>query len=190
MKKLLVVLLAFAAPATAFAGVGATAHLATVNDGTAWAPSLDFRYSGFLVQLDVLNLIGGLPAPDKDAATASWLQDLPHDQLNFGLAGSYVVLKKKCMPDIEGVFMPGLEFRYFGYIGDTGKQYSDAKLTGGGVHALLEGRFGMEMKQGAGFGVYVVPQLGISSIPAIGLKDSKIALVYGGGVEVSAWFLK
>ena len=188
MNKLLAALLALVLPSTAFAGVGATAHLSSLNDGTTMAPTLDYRAKGFLIQVDVLTLLGSVGGDNDDHVLSA--MGIEHDALNLGLVGSYVVMKKKCMPDIEGVWMPGLDIRYKGYIGDTGKGFSDAELQAGGFHAVLESRLGMEMKNGAGFGVYVVPKFGLSTIRSIGAKDSTITATYGGGIEVSAWFNK
>lgn len=190
MKKLIAALVVSAVPSVAWAGVGATAHLTSMNDGTTFAPTIDYRVSGFLAQVDVLSLLGALPANNEDKAGDDFF---PHDLLNFGLSASYVVVKKQCMPEIEGVFMPGVDFRYVGLIGDTGDAAKDAKIQTGGVNFSAKGRLGMEMKKGAGFGVYVVPKLGVSSVPGVGAvaeDKSSVNITYGGGIEVSAWFNK
>jgi hypothetical protein len=190
MKKLLCAALLAALPSTAFAGVGATAHLSSMNDGTSWAPTIDYRAKGFLVQLDALSLLGTPFANNEDKTGDDFF---PHDQLNFGVSASYAVLKKQCAPEIEGVFMPGLDIRYIGYIGDTGEALNDAEMQSGGANISVKGRFGMEMKKGAGFGVYVVPKLGVSSVPGIAVvaaDKSAMNVTYGGGIEVSAWFNK
>lgn len=188
MNKLLVSLLALVLPTTAFAGVGATAHLSSLNDGTSWAPSLDYRAKGFLVQVDVLSFLANI-GPDNDDNVLSAI-GVEHDLLNLGVAASYVVVKKKCMENIEGVWMPGLDVRYQGYIGEVGEALSDGDLQSGGFHAVMESRLGMEMKNGAGFGVYVVPKFGLSTIRSAGQQDSTLTATYGGGLEVSAWFNK
>lgn len=190
MKKLLAAIVLGALPSAAFAGVGATAHLGAMNDGTTWAPTIDYRAKGLLIQADLLTFVGNIGANNEDKVG----DDLYlHDKLDLGLAASYAVLKKKCMEDVEGVWMPGLEFRYVGFIGDTGEALGDAEFQSGAVNVSIKSRMGMEMKKGAGFGVYVVPKMGISTVNTIGLiPDEEVTLnfTYGGGIEVSAWFNK
>ena len=83
-----------------------------------------------------------------------------------------VEVRIKCAPEVEGVFMPGVGFR----VADTGKI---------GFNAMVKARFGAEMKKGVGFGVYVVPAVGITT-----LSTGSITPNYGGGVEFSAWFVE
>jgi hypothetical protein len=155
MKKLLA--LAFLlAPTSAFAGFGSTAHMTGVSDGTAWlAPSLDWRAKGLLFQVHLLDTL----------ASTSQGGDFA---LDLGLDVTGVAVKKKCAPEVEGVIMPGASLRVANY-GDFG------------VDVLAEARMGAEMKKGFGFGIYVVPQLGVSTLQG----DFHVA--YGGGLQISAW---
>lgn len=145
------------APTPAQAGVGFSAGGYAYTDGTSFAPSIDYRAKGLLVQVHLLDLLGG-PAVGGSFA------------LNTGADITYVVVKKKCAPEVEGVFMPGVGFRV-------------ADLGDIGFNAMAKARFGAEMKKGIGFGMYVVPAVGISNL------YGKITPNYGGGVEVSAWFV-
>ncbi len=169
-------LLAALAPTHAFAGFGATAQLGGLSDGTAWAPSLDWRASGITFNLQAIDTIGGLGS----------------DQLNLGAGITFVALKRQIAPEVEGTMAPGARLRYFGFMGDLGEALDDAKMQSGGFNAVAQLRTGMEMKKGMGFGVYVVPMLGVTNLPGLGqvkASKSEISLAYGGGVEVSAWLL-
>lgn len=147
-------------PRPAQAGVGFTAGGYSYTDGTSFVPSLDYRVSGVLIQLHLLDLLAG---PATTGAFA----------LNTGADISYSVIHKKCAPEVEGVFMPGVGFR----VADTGANT--------GFNAMAKVRFGAEMKKGIGFGMYVVPAVGISNI-----TSGTIRANYGGGIEVSAWFVE
>lgn len=175
-KKLIgiVLLAAASAPGAAFAGVGATAALGGLSDGTTWAPSIDYRSHGMHFSLQAIDLIGALP----------------DDQINLGAGFAINAVKRQVAPEVEGVVMPGIRLRYFAITGDPGDALDKAKMSTSGFHGVAEVRMGMEMKKGMGFGVYVVPQLGASTIRDVGTtlaKDSEIGLTYGGSVEVSAW---
>ena len=180
MFKKITGLLAFAAtlaPGMAHAGFGATASLGGLTDGTSWAPSLDWRAKGYAFNLQLVDTIGGVTS----------------DQLNLGAGFSGIAGKRKIGDNIEGVIMPGGRVRYMQYIGDTGDALSKSKVQASGFNVDAEFRMGMEMKEKMGFGVYVVPQLGVSNLWGLGLSpedDSEMRLTYGGGVEVSAWFLE
>ena len=145
-------------PSTAHAGVGFSAGGFAYTDGTSFAPSIDYRVKGLLVQVHLLDLLSGPATGGKFA-------------VNTGADITYVVVKKKCAPEVEGVFMPGIGFR----VAATGDI---------GFNAMAKARFGAEMKKGIGFGMYVVPALGVSNL------YGKITPNYGGGVEVSAWFVE
>lgn len=160
MKKLLataaLAALSFLVAPKAEAGVGMTANLGGWTDGTYWLPSIDYRAKGLLVQVHALDLINGI----KGGGFA----------LNTGADVTYVVVKKQIAPEIEGVLMPGAGIRVVDQ-GDIGFNF------------MAQARMGMEMKKGMGFGVYVVPGLGISNI---GTGD--IGVATGGGVQISSWF--
>jgi hypothetical protein len=172
----LTALLAALTPASALAGFGATAQLGGMSGGTSWAPSLDWRASGVTFSLQAIDTIGGLGS----------------DQLNLGAGITFVAIKRQIAPEVEGTVAPGARLRYFGFMGDLGEALDDAKMQSGGFNGLAQLRMGMEMKKGMGFGVYVVPMLGVTNLPGLGtVKASKaeISLAWGGGVEVSAWLL-
>jgi hypothetical protein len=171
-----VALLALALPSSALAGFGATANLTGLSDGTGWAPSIDYRSKGFHLQVQALDLIGGLP----------------NDTLNLGVGFQMIAAKREIAQEVEGTVMPGGRARYYSITGDSGDALSKADLANGGFNLTGEVKMGMEMKKGMGFGIYVVPEVGVSNIPGIGAKadDQEITLIYGGGLEVSAWFLK
>lgn len=156
MKKLLALVL-LALPGSALAGIGTTAHLTTLTDGTLWVPSLDYRASGVSVQLHLLDTLRAT-ATGEDFA------------LDTGVDVTYAVVKKKVAPEIEGIIAPGVGVRLANY-GDFG------------FNLVAQTRFGMEMKQGMGFGVYVVPMAGVSNL------SGKTGVVYGGGVQISAWLV-
>jgi hypothetical protein len=165
------------AAAPAQAGFGATAFLAPdfgSNDLGApmWAPSVDYRFNGLLFQLPALNLIGGLT----------------NKHLDLGLAFSGIVAKGQMGTDFDGVFFLGGNARYFAP--------TDAKIKNASAfEVMLKARLGMEVKKnkegrGMGFGVYVVPRLGISTFADSKAETAKreLGLGWGGGLELSTWF--
>ena len=174
MKKFLALAL-LAAPASAFAGIGSTAHLTFLSDGTGWAPSLDWRAKGVHVNVQVIDLLDGLG----------------DDELDVGAGFAMVAAKRAISPQVEGTASPGLALRYYSINGDGGDAMEKAKLQRSGFNLVAQARIGMEMKDKMGFGVYVVPQIGVTNLKTFGGKDdeSEIKLVGGGGLEVSAWFM-
>jgi hypothetical protein len=168
MKKLLGSLLAFVAlgSAPAFAGVGSTAYLQSMNDGTTWYPSLDIHTEGWLVQIHLLDVLS-VAGPTKD--------------INFGADVTKVALKRKVGNDIDGVIAPGVGFRL-----DAPTSFKNA-----GFNAVLQARMGAEVKQGMGIGLYVVPELGISNLASVSATGKRqIGVTYGGGLQVSVWTKK
>lgn len=167
MKQLLIILAALVTtagsllPGAAHAGVGTSAGTGGYLDGTAYFPTLDYRAGGVLVQIHVLDQLQ--PFTSKGSF-----------YLNTGADVTYVAIKKKVGPEVEGVFMPGGGLR----VADQGDLH---------FNLMAEARMGAEMKQGMGFGMYIVPALGLSSINS---TDNKIHLNYGGALQVSAWFVK
>ncbi len=170
MKKTLIVALASLAVASpAFAGFGSTGSLplggsgATASlGGLTGAPTLDYRAKGWVVQAPILDILGS--ALDKDEKGETVVGT------DLGLAVSYAVHKKMIAEETEGVLMPGAHFTH------------TAMGNAFGVHARLGG----EMKKGAGFGLYVVPKLGVF-MPEGG---GDTAITTGGVLEFSAWFAK
>lgn len=166
MKTLLgwIALAALALPAQALAGVGATAHLGGLSDGSTKAPTLDYRTHGWLIQLDVLDLVGYLPS----------------DQMDVQIDVTKNVLKKKkddVGKQVEGVFMPGAGFRVVNW----------SKLDETRYNFVVESRLGAEMKNDVGFGMYVVPMIGVGNIGGLTTGSDKMSVAWGGGLQVSAW---
>jgi hypothetical protein len=150
-----------ASTSPAWAGTGATAYVGGYADGTRWNPSLDYRAKGILVQLHVLDWV--------QAPGASGYDFVP----NAGVDVTGVAIKKKVGPDVEGVWMPGGGVRIQSYGGTLS------------WNAMAQARFGAEMKQGMGIGVYVVPAVGVTNF-----LTGDVGFNYGGSLQVSAWFLK
>ena len=159
MHKLLATLaLSLAVATPAYAGIGASAYVGGTNDGGTMgilAPTLDYRGGGILGQLHILDLIG----------------ELPNERLEFGLDVSGVVVRRKIGTDIEGVIMPG----------GTLNLNSPTSFKDPSWQILAQTRFGAEMKQGMGFGIYVVPQIGVSNF------TGDVGLSYGGTLQFSTW---
>lgn len=164
MKKLLALAALVLSSSPAHAGVGSTAFLGATSDGTAWAPSLDIRSEGWLVQIHALDLIGMLPSK----------------YINVGLDVSKIAVKRKVGEEVEGVFMPGASVRFLADTGFASKNFN----------VLAEARLGAEMKQGMGFGLYVVPQIGVGNLASVGNPGGDFGLVYGGSLQASVWFKK
>ncbi|MBM4392921.1 MAG: hypothetical protein FJ090_17485, partial [Deltaproteobacteria bacterium] len=116
---------------------------------------------------------------------------LGDDVLNLGAGFAMVAAKRTITPQVEGTVSPGLALRYYSINGDAGDAMEKADKQRSGFNLVGQFRMGMEMKEKMGFGVYVVPQLGVTNLKTMGGKedDSEIKLVGGGGLEVSAWFL-
>jgi hypothetical protein len=160
VRKLLLsaLVLAALAPAPAFAGIGTTAYMGGYTDGTTWIPSLDIRNSGVLVQIHLLDQL--IPFTQGGGGFV----------FNTGVDVTTIALKKKVAPDVEGVIMPGGGIRLAG------------PTDGLAWNVMAEARMGMEMKQGAGFGVYVVPALGVTN----GVTGD-VGLNVGGTMQVEFW---
>lgn len=173
LKMFALVGLMAASAAPAHAGFGATAYLTSASNlgggigAPMWAPSLDYRFKGLLFQLPALNLIGGFAS----------------QHLDVGLAFSGQLAKGEITGNADGIFMLGGDVRYYAPTGSAAKNSS-------GFELMLKGRLGAEMRKKMGFGIYVVPELGISNFvdgnPKTSARDLGIA--WGGGLEVSAWF--
>lgn len=159
MVRHIAALAALLAASPAWAGIGTTASTGASTDGTTWLPSLDYRGGGWLVQVHALDLLGALP----------------NKAINTGVDVTTVAVKRKVATDVEGVVMPGLGGRF----------YADTAFEDVGFNIVGQARIGAEIKQGMGFGVYVVPQLGVTN-----LETGTIGLAVGGGLQVSAWFAK
>jgi hypothetical protein len=130
----------------------------TATLGSPMAPTFDYRANGIVVQLPLLHIVGDL---------ASGVEGGP----DLGVTASKILHSRKIAEETEGVFMPGLGLM----------------KTRAGTDIHLQARVGGEMKKGAGFGLYVVPQLGYFMSSVDGVDG---AVTTGGTVEFSAWFAK
>jgi hypothetical protein len=152
--------------ADAQAAVGFTAHQ-TWDYGTHGffsspftKPTLDYMSEGLVVQGDVLELLSGAS----------------NSTLNLGVNIYKTVQKKKVTEDINGVLQPGAKINIV-----SGPDFD----VGGGSLALIgSARLGAQAAKGVGFGMYVVPDIGVAK------TGDEIELVVGGGVQVSAWLKK
>lgn len=158
MKKLVVALAALAFAAPAHAGMGLTANMSGLSDGTYWAPSLDYRSGGWLVQMHVLDLVG----------------NVTNKTVNLGVDVTKITQKEKIAEDIEGVLMLGGGARVL-----TNTDFDPLMFN-----LVGEARMGAERKKKAGIGIYVVPMIGLTNIPT---ASEEIDLTYGGGVQISTW---
>lgn len=136
MRPLLALLLLL--PAPALAGVGVTASVGGDYDGTAWAPSLDWREGRLLVQLHLL---------DQLAPMASGVGLYPRT----GLDVAWGLVHTPVTDELDGVVMPGVAVRIDG-AGPVG------------WNAGVEARAGVELHRRMGMGVYVVPKLGVTTL--------------------------
>jgi hypothetical protein len=144
-------------------------------------PTFDIKTDGWTLQFDALETIASLTRKeftnDGDEAMG----------LHFG-AGVYKTTVKKDVKgdkdggNIQGVIQPGGQLTL-----DTNSGFSH--LNG----AVLAGvRIGAQAAKGMGFGMYVVPQLGLASVrdltpDSTDPTNSTIGLAVGGQLQVSVW---
>lgn len=152
-----------ASPAAHAVGFGSTAAVGTggwqlgpfdLALGLGFAPTLDLHADPVLVQIHVLEFTEALIDDDDVYLGANVLFDA-HDA---PLGGQWL-----------GVVQPGGGFDLYS-AGDTA-----VAITG-------QCRLGAQTQDGAGFGVYVVPEVGL------GLSDGDADWIAGGTLQVSAWF--
>ncbi|MEL6345010.1 MAG: hypothetical protein AAFV53_17965 [Myxococcota bacterium] len=182
MKRLLPVALGallFALPQTAEAGFGLTAQIASVENATASSgtiytnrqhryPTLDYKSGRFLLQVAALDLINSIGFEDN---------------LLFGVNGFYQMRKAPMSETVTGVTQLGATFDY-DQIGE------DTNFT----TIQFAGRMGAQVNKKMGFGIYIVPQIGVTLASdeffISGPSDdstSNLSLAVGGQVQVSVW---
>ncbi|MCK6506429.1 hypothetical protein L6R53_24155 [Myxococcota bacterium] len=169
MKRILASLALLAAPMTASAGVGFTAHQtwdhATrthAGTGSGWGtrldlPTLDIVNEGLVIQLGALDLV----------------EALTYETVDLNVSVFKTVKSGPVNGDWKGVLQPGgtLEFNSSG-----GFNFDPMWIA-----AIGKARMGFQKAEDFGFGLYVVPGLGI----AYGADE--IDLAVSGGLQVSAW---
>lgn len=155
------------------AGIGTTAYLSSSSDGTTWVPSVDIRTDGVLLQIHAIDFVGDLALGDATVLPSGKTEVTRY--LNVGGDLSRVVTRKSVgVDDVDGVVMPGLAVRL----------NADTGFESVGFSGRIFTRMGAEMKKGMGFGIYVVPEIGVGNLAG------SFGLVYGGGLQVSAWLKK
>jgi hypothetical protein len=155
-----------AASSTAHAAVGFTAHQ-TWDYGTHGfyaspfvLPTLDYASDGLILQAHVLELLAGAS----------------NSTLDLGVNLYKTVSKKKVTDDINGVLQAGAKLNV--------ASGADFDVANGSLGLILSARLGAQASKGIGFGMYVVPDLGVAK------TGDEIELVVGGGLQVSAWMKK
>ena len=171
MKRLLAVALlaAASAPMTAHAGFGVSGTLGTIENSTKtkyftaqhYYPTLDYKAGEILVQVAVLDLINSLG---------------PEDDLLFGLNGYYQVRKGAVTEDIMGVAQIGASLDY-------DKVTEDVAFT----TVMLSGRMGAQAVKKMGFGIYIVPEIGVNLVNDDNVREDSMELAVGGQVQISTW---
>ncbi|MCB9777107.1 MAG: hypothetical protein H6742_00920 [Alphaproteobacteria bacterium] len=161
MKRTLAALALLAAPMTASAGVGFTAHVENNYSTRGYyysamnLPSLDITNQGLVIQLYALDLIEGLT----------------FEQVHLGGAVYKTVKSGEITGDWKGVLQPGGKLDF---VTNFDFDPINIGLTG-------QARMGMQKAGDFGFGVYVVPGLGF------GYVADEPELMVSGGVQLAAW---
>ena len=171
MRRLICTLMLVAAPA-ANAGVGTSLGLGSGNllglqndladfvrfggypANAGFLPSLDYRADPVVLQFHVLELIDELAEGDVYLG-ANFYYDLT--SAGGPVAGSW-----------KGAVQPGVSLDLFGN-----------PLV---IALMGEMRVGVEAQSAMGFGIYVVPSIGV------GVGDRESALLTGGALQISAWW--
>ena len=185
MKKLAIAAIACAMPLTASAkGWGFTHHSATSYSGSSAnaiqygsqfhdLPSLDIRQAGWVIQLDVLDLLHGFATETVDADG-----DDARD-IHFGINAYKTVQKHPIREDgLGGVMQPGFSL--------------DLDTNTGMDPMLVDAQFQMRMgarsqkPAGMGVGIYVVPGAGFAKTYDYD-GDDAIALSVSGELQISVW---
>lgn len=161
MKRFLFATLLLAFPLTARAGVGLTAYQGTeISTGNLyvspfWLPTLDIVSKGRVIQLNALDLLSGLSTKNV------WLGGRLYITQN----------KDKVSKHIKGVLQLGGRLEVV-----TDTSFKDVNFAAAGTV-----RMGAQSFDGAGFGIYVVPELGFAD------ASNELEMFVGGGVQISAW---
>ena len=174
MKRMIVVGLLAAAPMTAHAGLGFTATLGSIENGIGnddegpvfspqnAYPTIDYKSGPSLVQINALDLINSFTA---------------EDYLVLGGNYYYQTQRGKVSENIAGSFQLGGSLDYV---------QSNSDRTD--ITALFGVRMGAQSTKKMGFGIYVVPEIGLNLASGDLAPDANIQLAVGGQVQVSTWF--
>ena len=175
MKRFLIAALATVIPMTAQAGFGVT-HYSSIEHSTKTGyfssnhmlPSLDYKNGPLVIQIDALELIESMAQ---------------EDMLRLGVNVYQTSIKKKVTENFGGVVQLGGSFDY--------DQQSDDLSY---INVLAAMRMGAQASKGMGFGIYVVPQIGISMANGDGAEfvrpDGSMELEVGGQLQISTWLAK
>jgi hypothetical protein len=170
MKRILIAALATVLPLSAQAGFGVTHHQ-SIETTKSYAspnhtlPSFDYKSGPLVVQVDVLELVESLGQ---------------EDQLRIGVNVYQTTTKKKVTDEFGGVIQ-------FGGSIDFDQVSQDLKF----INVMGAMRMGAQASKGMGFGIYVVPEIGVSiangdAADAI-RPDSTMELEVGGQLQISTW---
>jgi len=163
MKRTLTALALLATPLTASAGVGFTAHQEARYSGRSLyysamnLPTLDIVNDGLVVQLNVLDL----------------LEALNYEELDLGVSVYKTTAHGPVNGDWKGVLQPGASLEFTG-----GPSFSFDPVN---LAVIGQARLGFQKAQDFGFGIYVVPGLGV------GYVASELEMMVSGGIQISAW---
>jgi len=165
MKRFLAALALAVVPSIAQAGVGLTWYTGpsggtkAVYGDPMYLPTIDIHSQKLLIQLHALDLVAYLPAK------------------YIALGGDVFVTTRhlKVNEDIGGVIATGGSLDLFT---DTGFDAFD-------VGAQFKVRMGAQTQKGMGFGIYVVPGLGVGAVSSGG--NSSMDILASGQLQVSVW---
>lgn len=174
IKRLLLALPALALavlPSKAEAAWGFTAHQGVEYSTRGyyvspheWLPTIDIRTQGQVIQIDALELLSGITT----------------DRLHLGV-NYYRNLKNGPVTDDgswKGAWQLGGSLDV-----DSGADYAFDALN---LMLMAQGRMGMQAHKDFGFGIYVVPGIGIAKgFDFAG--DDAFDLAVGGQVQISTW---
>lgn len=161
MKRILATLALLAAPLTASAGVGFTAHQEAKYSARGFyfspmnLPTLDITNDGLVIQINALDLLEGLNS----------------EQVHLGGAVYKTVKAGAVTGDWKGVLQPGGNLDL---VTNFDFDPLNIALTG-------QARMGIQKAEDFGFGVYVVPGVGF------GYVADEIEMMVSGGIQVAAW---
>ena len=174
MKRILAIGLLAATPLTAEAAWGFTSHMGIEHtpDGLHYSrahqlPSFDIKNKQMNFQIDLLETIESL------------MQD---DMMHLGVNFNYTTIKGQLndTTNWQGIVAPGVSFDYSQY----GEDLSYIDL-------IANIRMGAQTSaKDFGFGVYVVPGLGLSAATGDGaefMHEDETQLAVGGALQVSIW---
>lgn len=163
MKRILASLALLAAPLTASAGVGFTAHQEAKYSARGFyfspmnLPTLDITNQGLVIQIHALDLI----------------EALNYEQLDVGLNIYKTTKSGPVTGDWKGVLQPGgsLEFT-----SSPGFNFDPVNFA-----LLGQARLGFQKAEDFGFGLYVVPGVGL------GYVADEFEMMVSGGIQLAAW---